>query len=68
MLIVSHGGTLAGALKALLRVPAELNPFAFYNGAISRLVWDKQVKVLSINEIEHLKAIELTTDISTGDL
>ncbi len=68
VLIVSHGGTLAGALKSLLGVPAELNPFAFYNASISRLACDKQVKVLSINEIDHLRAIELTTDISTGDL
>ncbi len=68
VLVVSHGGTLAGALKSLLSVPVELNPFAFYNASISRLAWDKQVKVLSINEIDHLRTIELTTDISTGDL
>jgi broad specificity phosphatase PhoE len=68
VLIVAHGGTLAGALKSLLSVPAELNPFSFCNASISRLAWEKQVKVLSINEIEHLRAIELTTDISTGDL
>jgi broad specificity phosphatase PhoE len=53
---------------SLLSIPAELNPFAFYNASISRLAWDKQVKVLSINELDHLKAIEVISEASAGDL
>jgi broad specificity phosphatase PhoE len=66
--IVSHGGTMAAALKSLLQVPADLNPFAFYNGSISRLAWDKQLKVLTINQLDHLRAVELITEASAGDL
>ena len=62
------GGILAAALKSLLAIPAEMNPFAFYNASISRLAWDKQVKVLSINELDHLKAIEVISEASAGDL
>jgi 2,3-bisphosphoglycerate-dependent phosphoglycerate mutase len=68
VVIVSHGGILAAALKSLLSIPAELNPFAFYNASISRLAWDKQVKILSINELDHLRAIEVISEASAGDL
>ncbi|HEY2882394.1 MAG TPA: histidine phosphatase family protein [Pirellulales bacterium] len=68
VVVVSHGGVMAGALKSLLAVPAELNPFAFYNASISRLAWDKQVKVLSINQLEHLAQIEVLSQASAGDL
>jgi hypothetical protein len=59
---------MAAALKSLLQVPAELNPFAFYNGSISRLAWDKQLKVLTINQLDHLRAVELITEAGAGDL
>src|SRR5262245_23356315 len=66
--IVSHGGTMAAALKSLLQVSAELNPFAFYNASISRLAWDKQLKVLTINQLDHLRTVELITEASAGAL
>lgn len=68
VVIVSHGGTMAAALKSLLQVPAELNPFPFYNASISRLAWDKQLKVLTLNQLDHLRAVELITEASAGDL
>ena len=52
--VVAHGGSLAAAFKALLEVPAARNPFAFYNGSISRLAWDREVKLQSYNQVEHL--------------
>lgn len=55
--VVAHGGSLAAALKVLLGVPAERNPFSFYNGSISRLAWDKEVKLLSFNQLDHLHGL-----------
>ncbi len=53
-IVVAHGGSLAAALKQLLGVPAERNPFALYNGAISRLAWDTEVKLQTLNQTDHL--------------
>ena len=66
--VVAHGGVLAGAFKACLRVPPELNPFMLYNGSISRLEWETQVKLMTLNQTDHLRVAgcELTT--RTGDL
>ena len=56
--IVAHGGLLSAALKVLLEIPAKLNPFSFYNGSISKLQWDGQVKLLTLNQIDHLRGLE----------
>jgi probable phosphoglycerate mutase len=56
-IVVAHGGSLAAGLKALLEVPAGRNPFAFYNGAISRLSWDREVKLQTFNQTEHLAGL-----------
>jgi probable phosphoglycerate mutase len=68
VLVVAHGGVLAAAIKALLAVPAERNPFMLYNGSISQLDWSHQVKLLTLNQTDHLRlaGCELTT--RTGDL
>ncbi len=67
--VVTHGGLLAGALKALLGIPAERHPFVFQNGTITRLdLADgqaEQVKLLSLNEGAHLRALGAT---GCGDL
>lgn len=55
--IVAHGGSLAAAFKALLGVPAERNPFNFYNGSISRIAWEKEVKLVTFNQLEHLHGL-----------
>jgi broad specificity phosphatase PhoE len=66
--VVAHGGVLAAALKALLRIPAELNPFSFFNGSISKLVWDGRVKLLTLNQLAHLRAAGLDREDATGNL
>ena len=57
--VISHGGILAGALKALLRIPAELNPFSLYNASISRLAWNDRIKLITLNELDHLRSAGL---------
>jgi broad specificity phosphatase PhoE len=64
--VVAHGGILAAALKALLAIPAERNPFALFNASISRLVWDTRIKLLTLNELDHLRGEELEREDATG--
>ena len=52
--VVAHGGLLSAAVKVLLGIPAERNPFTLNNGSISKLAWDKDVKLLSLNQVDHL--------------
>jgi broad specificity phosphatase PhoE len=54
--VMAHGGSLSGALKTLLEIPARHNPFAFSNGSISTLVWESDVKLLTLNDTSHLHA------------
>jgi len=68
--VVTHGGLLAGALKALLGIPAERHPFVFQNGSITRLELAdgmadeladgraEPARLLSLNESEHLRGLE----------
>ncbi len=60
-IVVAHGGSLSAALKSLLEVPAQRNPFTFSNGSISIVLWDSEVKVHSLNETSHLR------DLVSGD-
>lgn len=53
-LIVAHGGSLAAAFKALLQIPAERNPFSLANGSISTANWEKDFRLLTLNETGHL--------------
>ncbi len=53
-IVVSHGGLLAGAFKALLGIPAERNPFALHNASITRVGWDGRFRLDSLNETAHL--------------
>ncbi|MHB1037888.1 MAG: histidine phosphatase family protein [Pirellulales bacterium] len=55
VVVVAHGGVLTAALKALLGIPAERNPFSLYNGSIGTLEWDEHVKLVTLNEVEHLR-------------
>jgi broad specificity phosphatase PhoE len=55
VVVVSHGGLLGAALKALLEIPAHRNPFALQNGSISRIEWRQEAKLLSLNETAHLQ-------------
>ena len=66
--VVAHGGVLAAAFKALIGVPAERNPFMLYNGSISMLEWDAQLKLMTLNQIDHLHAAGCALATRTGDL
>jgi probable phosphoglycerate mutase len=66
--VVAHGGVLAAAFKALLGVPAERNPFMLYNGSISMLDWENQFKLMTLNQIDHLRAAGCALATRTGDL
>jgi len=69
-LVVSHGGLLTAALKALLNVPAECNPFSLMNASVSQLVWPSAelptVKLLTLNETWFLREAGCAT--RGGDL
>jgi 2,3-bisphosphoglycerate-dependent phosphoglycerate mutase len=77
-IVIAHGGVLAGALRSVLQIPEELSPFSFYNAAINKLTWNQQdpkssgplnrIKILVLNETEHLKAAGLEAPNGTGDL
>jgi len=54
VVVVAHGGSLSAAFKSLLEVPAERNPFELRNGSISTVVWEKEFKLLTLNETAHL--------------
>jgi broad specificity phosphatase PhoE len=53
-IVVAHGGSLSAAFKALLEIPAGRNPFSLGNGSISTAVWEKDFRILSLNERGHL--------------
>jgi broad specificity phosphatase PhoE len=66
--VIAHGGILAAALKAVLQIPAELNPFSLFNASISRLAWSKSPKLLTLNELDHLRAKGMEREDCTGAL
>jgi len=66
--VFTHGGLLGAALKSLLDIPAARNPFGFFNGSITRIRWDAHVKLLTLNETEHLRAAAVERLDRTGDL
>lgn len=56
--VVTHGGLLAAALKALLEIPAERHPFVLQNGSITQLeLTDGQVKLVALNRVDHLREV-----------
>lgn len=68
VLVIAHGGVLTAALKALINVPAERNPFSLYNGSISMVDWTSQFRLLTLNQLDHLRAEGLELRSRTGDL
>jgi len=65
--VVAHGGLLAAALKALLHIPAERNPFVLYNAALSILDWEGEPRLLVLNQTDHLRAVGCERS-GTGEL
>lgn len=68
VVVVAHGGVLAAAFKALLGVPAERNPFLLYNGSISMLDWGQQLRLMTLNQTDHLRLHGCELATRTGDL
>lgn len=68
VIVVAHGGLLTAALKALLGVPAERNPFMLYNGSISQVEWQSQFRLITLNQLDHLHAAGADLRTRTGDL
>lgn len=66
--IVAHGGVLSAGLKSLLEIPPRRNPFVLYNGSINVLEWADQVKVIVLNQMDHLRAGGDDLRSRTGDL
>jgi len=55
VIVVAHGGSLSAGFKALLEIPPERNPFSLLNASISTLAWEREVKLLSLNDVSHLR-------------
>jgi probable phosphoglycerate mutase len=68
VIVVAHGGVLAAAFKSLIGVPAERNPFMLYNGSISMLEATSQIRLMTLNQIDHLRAAGCALATRTGDL
>ena len=66
--VVAHGGLLGAAIKSLLDIPAHRHPFSLYNGSISKLAFGQQVRLLTLNQIDHLRAAGIALEDRTGDL
>jgi broad specificity phosphatase PhoE len=64
VIVVGHGGSLSAAFKALLGIPPGRSPFVLANGSISTALWEKDFKLLALNETAHLG----DTASSGGDL
>ncbi|MGD9645894.1 MAG: histidine phosphatase family protein [Pirellulales bacterium] len=68
VVVVSHGGLLSAAFKALLEIPAERNPFSLYNASINLIAWERQIKLMAVNRIDHLREVNGSRALSSGDL
>jgi broad specificity phosphatase PhoE len=68
VVVVAHGGVLTAALKGLLGVPAERNPFNLFNASISHVRWDTQVRLITLNQVDHLPKLAGVHATRVGDL
>jgi probable phosphoglycerate mutase len=66
--VVAHGGLLTAALKGLLDIPAERNPFSLHNCSISQFTWQSQFRLLTLNETAHLREVNAGHNVTSGDL
>lgn len=66
--VVAHGGLLCAALKGLLGIQSDKNPFSLFNASISRLVWDDRWRLLTLNQTEHLTANGVANEAGRGNL
>jgi probable phosphoglycerate mutase len=68
VLVVAHGGVLTGAIKSLLGIPPEGNPFSLFNAAISRVDWGNHFRLITLNQTDHLREVNAGGEGSGGDL
>lgn len=66
--IVAHGGILCAALKGLLGIPDSLNPFSLFNASISRLLWNGNWQLITLNQTEHLAQAGVLNETGRGNL
>jgi 2,3-bisphosphoglycerate-dependent phosphoglycerate mutase len=66
--VVSHGGLLASILKSSLGVPASRQPFTFHNASLTRLELGPPVKLVTLNETEHLHRAGCAPALGSRDL
>jgi broad specificity phosphatase PhoE len=66
--VVAHGGLLTAAFKGLLGIPADRSPFMLYNGSINILEFTEQVRLMAVNQIDHLRDGDGTLQSRLGDL
>lgn len=66
--VVAHGGVLTAAFKALLEIPAERKAFALYNASISVVEWQKEFRLHTLNQTEHLRQVNAGRAGNSGDL
>jgi broad specificity phosphatase PhoE len=66
--VVAHGGVLCAALKGLLGIRPELNPFSLFNGSISRLFWNGTWQLVTLNQMEHLISAGVAKEAGRGNL
>ncbi|MBN1591315.1 MAG: histidine phosphatase family protein [Pirellulales bacterium] len=62
--IVSHGGLLLAAMKAVLGIASDAPPLGMENASITRLAvdGDDRVELVEFNSVEHLAGIESPKD------
>lgn len=66
--VIAHGGVLCAALKGILCVPPETNPFSLFNASISRLSWAGKWNLLTLNQMEHLAKAGVAKEVGRGNL
>lgn len=66
--VVAHGGLLTAAFKGLLGIPADRSPFMLYNGSINVLEFNGQIRLMILNQIDHLRDGDGTLQSRLGDL
>ena len=68
VIVVAHGGLLTAGLKALLGIPAQRSPFMLYNGSVSFVEWGVEFKLVTLNQLDHLRASGHDLRSRTGEL
>ncbi|MDX1961806.1 MAG: histidine phosphatase family protein [Pirellulales bacterium] len=66
--IVAHGGVLSAALKGYLEIPCQRRCISLCNASISKVRWEEEFQLVTLNQLEHLRAEGLDREDNTGNL